>query len=187
MSHAMLLPPGAWQADGALAQARFVAPGAGRLCVWAEGADGQAVLHRADGAAIGFDVLGGSAFAGCEVAAREPLRITAQVAPRRCLVLLRGADVATASLCGAFPRAVIAPPRRATEDTATSRAAMEAALAAQDLDGALAALADLLVVAREDAATQQAAAALLRHLAAHPMLRGAALGALAAALTEVPA
>ncbi len=172
--------------NGTQAEAHFVAPGAGRLCVWAEGGEADAVMHRADGAAIRFEVLDGSAFAGCEVADQEPLRITAPAPPRRCLVLLRGAGAASASL-SAFPRAVIALPRRAAEDMAATRAAMDAALAAQDLDGALAALAELLVLAREDDATQQAAAALLRHLAAHPMLRGAALGALAAALTEVPA
>jgi hypothetical protein len=64
---------------------------------------------------------------------------------------------------------------------------MDGALAALDLDGALAALADMLLLAREDAATVDAAGALLRHLARHPLLRGTTLGPLVAALTEVPA
>lgn len=187
MNHAMLLPRETWQAQGTQAEARVVAPGAGRLCVWTEGGEAGAVLHRADGTAVGFEVLGATAFAVCAVTPREPLRITAPAAPRRCLVLLRGADVASASLSGAFPRAVSAPSRTAPPDMAAVRATMDAALAAQDLDGALAALAEFLVLARGDDATHQAAAALLRHLARYPMLRGAALGALAAALIEVPA
>lgn len=131
-------------------------------------------------------MLGGCAFAACEVAAQEALRITAPAPPRLCLVLLRAVPVASPSLSGAWPRALLRGARRPGGDAA-ARATMDAALAAQDLDGALAALADMLAVAREDDATQQAAAALLRHLARHPMLRGAALGALAAALIEVPA
>jgi hypothetical protein len=183
MSGALLLPPDAWHADGA----RFAAPGAGRLSVWAEGADGTAMLHRADGGAVGFAVLGGCAFAGCDVVAQEALRITAPVPPRRCLVLLRAVPAASPSLSGAWPRALLRPPAHLDNEAAALRARMDAALAAQDLDGALAALADMLAVARGEAATQQAAAALLRHLAHHPMLRGAALGALAAALIEDPA
>jgi hypothetical protein len=184
MSGAWLLPQGAWDADGA----RFAAPASGRLAVWAEGADGAAVLHRADGTAVGFAMLGGCAFAGCEVAAGEALRIAAPAPPRRCVVLLRAAPMASPSLSGAWPRALLRGARRHPDgDAAAARASMDAALAAQDLDGALAALADMLAVARDDAATRQATAALLRHLSHHPMLRGAALGALAAALIEDPA
>ncbi|WP_198373758.1 hypothetical protein, partial [Roseomonas rosulenta] len=82
---------------------------------------------------------------------------------------------------------VARPPRRRPPELAATRARMDAALAEGDLDGALAALADMLLLARDDDRTQEAAAALLRHLARYPMLRGAGLGALVAALTEVPA
>lgn len=187
MSRAILLPHGAWRAEGGLAQARFDAPGPGLLSVWAEGADGAAALHPADGAAVGFVLLGGSAFAAAAVKAGDAVRITAPLPPRRCLVLLHAAPAVSPSLSGVLPRAVLAPPRAAPQDAEASRARMDAALAAQDLDSALAALAEMLATAREAAATRQAAAALLRHLAHHPMLRGAALGALAAALIEVPA
>ncbi|MBR0674495.1 hypothetical protein, partial [Neoroseomonas soli] len=61
---------------------------------------------------------------------------------------------------------------------------MDMALGEHDLDSALAALADLLILAREDAATGAATAALLAHLARHPLCRSPSLGALAAALTE---
>lgn len=187
MSRVVPLPHDAWTAGGAGVQARFVAPGTGRLAIWAEGADDAARLHRADGQAMGFAVLGGSAFACCEAMAGEALRLSAPAPPRRCLVLLRPPEGALPNLGTAWPRAVARPPRRRPPGLAATRARMDAALAECDLDGALAALADMLLLARADAATQDAAGALLRHLARHPMLRGAALGALAAALTEVPA
>lgn len=187
MSRAVLLPRSAWRSDGAAVQACFTAPGAGRLAVWAEGADATACLHRADGQAVGFAVLGACAFAGCDVTANEALRLVAAVPPQRCLVLLRATDGPSPSLAGAWPRAVSRQAPRSAPELAATRARMDAALAREDLDGALAALADMLVLARADAVTGEAAAVLLRHLARHPMLRGPALGALAAALTEVPA
>jgi hypothetical protein len=186
MSRVVVLPADAWRAEGALAQARFNAPVEGRIAIWAEGAD-AARLHRADGRMQDFAVLGGSAFAGCDAHAGEALRITAPARPRRCLVLLRDAGAPSSSLAAGWPRALARPARRAAPELAPTRAQMDAALAGGALDAALAALAEMLVLARDDAATTEAAGALLRHLARHPMLRGPALGALAAALTEVPA
>ena len=187
MSRVVVLPQDAWTGDGAGVQARFAAPGAGRLAVWAEGADEAARLHRAAGAALGFTVLGGSAFSICEVAAGEALRLTAPASPRRCTLLLRAPAGASPSLGAGWPRAGARPPRRRPPELAATRARMEAALVEGDLDAALAALAEMLLLARADAATLDAAAGLLRHLARHPMLRGAGLGAMVAALTEVPA
>jgi hypothetical protein len=187
MSGVVVLPPDAWQAEGALAQARFTAPGEGRIAIWAEGADAAPRLHRADGREQDFAVLGDCAFAACDAVAGEALRITAPAPARRCLVLLRAAGGPSPSLAAGWPRALARPARRAAPELPATRARMDAALAEGALDAALAALAEMLVLARDDAATTEAAAALLRHLARHPMLRGPALGALAAALTEVPA
>jgi hypothetical protein len=187
MSRVVLLPPGAWQAAGAQAEARVIAPGAGRLVVWADGADADALLHPASGAPVGFAVLGGCGFASIAATIGEPFRITASAPPRRCLVLLRPADGPSSSLGAGWPRAVSRPVRRPAPELGATRVRMDAALADHDLDGALAALADMLVLARDDVATQDAAAALLQHLARHPMRRSPALGALAAALTGMPA
>lgn len=187
MSRVVALPHGAWQVAGALAEARVVAPGAGRLVVWAYGADADALLHPACGAPVGFAVLGDCGFAAIAAASGETFRITTPAPPRRCLVLLRAAGGPSPSLGAAWPRAVSRPVRRTAPELDATRVRMDAALADHDLDGALAALAEMLVMAREDAATQDAAAAALRHLARHPMCRGPALGALAAALTEMPA
>lgn len=186
MSRVVVLPPDDWRVEGVLAQARFTAPGDGRIAIWAEGAE-AARLHRADGQVQDFAVLGGCAFAGCDALAGEALRITAPAPPRRCLVLLRAAGGLSPSLAMGWPRAIARPAARAAHELPATRARMDAALAEGALDAALAALAEMLVLARDDAATAEAAAALLRHLARHPMLRGPALGALAAALTEVPA
>jgi hypothetical protein len=186
MSRVVVLPPDAWRVEGALPQAHFAAPGDGRITIWAEGAN-AARLHRADGQVQDFAVLGGSAFAGCDALAGEAFRMTAPTTPRRCLVLLRAGGGPSPSLAMGCPRAVARPARSGAPEAAATRARMDAALAESELDAALAALAEMLVLARDDAATTEAAGALLRHLARHPMLRGAALGALAAALTEVPA
>ncbi|CAH0231068.1 hypothetical protein [Roseomonas sp. CECT 9278] len=187
MSRVVVLPPAAWIAEGDGVAARFTAPGHGRLAVWATGADAAARLHRADGQVLDFTVLEGCAFAGCDVVAPEALRVSAPAPPLHCLVLLRAHHGASPSLAGAWPRAVSAPVRRGPDDLAATRARMDAALREADLDAALAALADMLLLARADGATQEASGALLRHLARHPMLRGVGLGALVAALTEVPA
>lgn len=187
MSRVMVLPPAAWMPEDAGVAARFTAPFAGRLAVWATGADAAARLHRADGQVLDFAMLGGCAFAGCNTAALEALRITAPAPPGRCLVLLRAIDGPSPSLAGAWPRAVCGAVRRPPNELAATRARMDAALLEGDLDGALAALADMLLLARDDDATRDASRALLRHLARHPMLRGVGLGALVAALTEVPA
>jgi hypothetical protein len=186
MSRVVVLPPDAWRAEGALEQARVTAPGDGRIAIWAEGADG-ARLHRADGRVQDFAVLGGCAFAVCDALAGEALRITAPVRPRRCLVLRRATGGPSPSLAAGWPRALAGRAPHGAPELAPTRARMDAALADGELDAALAALAEMLVLARGDAATTEAAGALLRHLARHPMLRGPALGALAAALTEVPA
>jgi CBS-domain-containing membrane protein len=187
MSRVVPLPRDAWHEAGGLAEARFAAPEAGRLVVWAEGLAEGAVLHAPCGEATAFAALGGTGFAGTVAEAGEGFRITAAAPPRRCLVLLRRAGRPSATLGAGFPRAVARPPRRAAPGTAATRARMDAALAAQDLDAALAALAELLLLAREEAATPEAARALLAHLARHPLCRGPALGALAAALTEARA
>jgi hypothetical protein len=187
MSRVVVLPPDAWRAEGAQAQARFTSPCAGRITVWAEGADASARLHRADGQVQDFAVLGDCAFAGCDALAGEAMRITAPAPARRCLVLLRAAGGPSPSLAMGWPRAIGRPARRAAHELPATRARMDAALAEGALDAALAALAEMLVLARDDGATVEAASALLRYLARHPMLRGPALGALAAALTEVPA
>jgi hypothetical protein len=187
MSRVLSLPRGAWQAAGALAEARFAAPAAGRLVVWAEGLAEGAVLRAPCGEDTAFVAFGASAFAATVAEAGEAFRIAAAAPPRRCLVLLRGEGRPSATLGAGFPRAVARPPRRAAAEPAATRARMDAALAAQDLDAALAALADLLLLAREEAGTLDAARALLAHLARHPLCRGPALGALAAALTEARA
>jgi hypothetical protein len=186
MSGVVVLTPDAWRVGGALAQAHFAAPGDGRIAIWAEGA-GAARLHRADGQVQDFAVLGGCAFAVCDALAGEAFRITAPAPPRRGLVLLRAAGVPSPSLAMGWPRAIARPARRAAPELPATRARMDAALSEGEIDAALAALAEMLVLARDDAATTEAAGALLRHLARHPMLRGPALGALAAALTEVSA
>ena len=82
------------------------------------------------------------------------------------------------------PRALRSPARRQPYDLAAGRERVAGALAAFELETALGAVAEMLVVAPRDALTQAAVAAVLDHLARHPLSRSPALGAFVAALTE---
>jgi hypothetical protein len=155
--------------------------------VWAEGLGEGALLRAPCCEETPFVAFGASAFAVTRAEAGEVFRITAPAPPRFCFVLLRGEGGPSATLGVGFPRAVARPPRHAPPELAATRARMDAALAAQELEAALAALAEMLLLARDHAATAAAAAALLAHLARHPLCRGPSLGALAAALTEASA
>ncbi|MBR0683442.1 hypothetical protein GXW74_23350 [Roseomonas eburnea] len=186
MSRVLLLPAAAWmpQPTGGYA-AVFAAPLTGRLAVWAEGLDTEAAsLVPHSGPELPFLRLGGTAFATGSTLAREVFRLHALTPARRCVVIGLPAPRHSPTLDAFLPRALARPATRPAPDLPAARARMDAALAGQDLDGALAALADLLILARDAPATRDAVAALLAHLARHPLCRSLGLGAFAAALTE---
>jgi len=187
MSRVLLLPAAAWMPEPAGGYAAMLAaPAGGRMAVWAEGLDAEAArLVPQAGPDLPLQRLGGTAFATIgDATAGEAFRLRAPAPARRCVVLALPASPHSPTLDAVLPRALARPAARPAFDLPAARARLDAALAEQDLDGALAALADLLILARQAPATLDAAAALLAHLARHPLCRSPSLGALAAALTE---
>lgn len=187
MTRAAYLPAEAWRqdTDGGW-EARAAAPVTGRILAWAEGwaqADG-AVLVAGDAPPEGFRMLGATAFAAAPVQAGLALRIRASAPAGRCVLLGVPQGAGSATLAGLWPRALQRAPRPPGIDLDAARARLDAALAAHDIEGAIAVLADMLLLARAAPQTMAAAAALLAHLAAHPLCRSPRLGALVAALTE---
>lgn len=186
MTRVLVLPASAWlpQPTGGYA-ARFAAPATGRLAVWAEALDAEeATLVPASGRDLHFQRLGATAFATGEAAEGDLFRMRALTPARRCVVLGLPPSRHSPTLDAVLPRALARPARRPAPDLGAARARMDTALAEGDLDAALAAVADLLILARGAPETLAAVAALLAHLARHPLCRGAGLGALVAALTE---
>ena len=186
MSRVLVLPAAAWAPEPAGGQAAgFEVPAAGRLVVWAEGiaAEGTCLMPQ-DGVPWLFHQLGATAFASGPAIAGQRFRLIAPAVPARCLVLVLPEAGPSPTLDAFLPRAVACPAAHPPADPATARAWMEAALAAQDLDGALAAIGDMLLRARGMPETDAALAHLFAHLARHPLCRGAGLGALVAAITE---
>ena len=187
MSGLILLSPAAWlpAAAGGFA-AGFDLPGPGGLAIeaagWAHPA--AARLLPPEGAPVHFVAVPGGGFLAAQVAAGGRCTVQAPVPPSRCRVLLVPRPAASPSLALLAPRAVHRPSRPAPFDLAAARARIAAALGRQDLDAALGAAAEMLVAARQHPATQVAAAAVLDHLARHPLCRSPALGAFVAALTE---
>lgn len=154
MNGTVLLPPGAWRAVPGGVPLPFVPLG--------EGAFVAAVLEGPG--------------ARCVLEAPAP--------PARCRVTVVPRPAASPSLALLAPRALRRPPRRHTEGPAEALARITAALAAGELDAALAAAAGMLLAAREAPATREGVAAILAHLAHHPLRRSPSLGAFVAALTE---
>lgn len=186
MSRVLILPSAAWmpQPGGGYA-AGFAAPATGRLAVWAEGLHPEeASLVPRVGRDLPFVRLGETAIAIGEAEAGDVFRLQGLTPARRCVVLSLPEPRHSPVLDAFLPRAIARPVRRPAPDLAAARARMDTALAEQDLGTALAALADLLILAREEPVTRAATAALLAHLARHPLCRSPALGAFAAALTE---
>ncbi len=184
MSRARILPAAAWTAAGDAIEAGFAAPATGGLVVWAEGwepASGACLLHG-EAPPAPLVALGGLAFASVLVAAGDAMRLRAASRPQRCVVLGLPQARHSPTLAAFWPRALARPAARRGPDLAACRARMAAALAAQDIDAALAPVADMLLAAREDPATLAAIGALLAHLARHPLCRGTGLGTFAAAL-----
>lgn len=180
MSRVLVLPASAWtpQPGGGHA-ARVAAPATGRLAIWAEA--GEA---RLSSPTLSFQSLGRIAFAAGPAAAGETFRLHAPAPPQHCIVLGLPTPRHSPTLDAFLPRAVARPVQEPAPDLDATRARMDTALADGDLDAALAAVAELLILARDAPATLDAVAALLAHLARHPLCRSAALGALVAALTE---
>lgn len=186
MTRVLVLPAEAWAPEPAGGQAAgFAAPAAGRLVVWAEGiaAEGACLIPQ-DGVPWPLRQLGATAFASGAATAGQGFRLLAAAVPARCLVLALPEAGPSPTLDAFLPRAVARPAAHPPTDPAAARAWMEAALAAQDLDGALAALGDMLLRARGTPDTDAALVAFFAHLARHPLCRGAGLGALVAAITE---
>jgi len=142
---------------------------------------------RVGGAAAPFVELAGVIFAAAYAAAPAaavPVAIILPARPARCLVGTVAAGGPSAILAADWPEAIARPAPTAAPDLAPLAARVEAGLARHDLDAALAALAEMLLLARGAAETQAAARAILTFLMRHPLCRSPRLGALAAALTE---
>ena len=127
--------------------------------------------------------LGATAFASGAAMAGQAFRLAVADVPTRCVVLALPEAGPSPTLDSFLPRAIARPAVHPPADATATRAWMEAALAVQDLDGALAALGDMLLRARGAPETDAALVAFFAHLARHPLCRGAGLGALVAAIT----
>jgi hypothetical protein len=186
MTDILFLPPSAWRAGPGHAVAAFAMPRAGAVAIRAEGwaEPATARLLPDEGAPIAFLSLQDAAFATAIVTRGTAFTIEAPSPPLRCRIVLTPSAGVSPTLALLAPRAIRSPARRAAYDLDAGRRRVDAALAAQDLDTALAVVAEMLVAARGAAATQAAVAGVLAHLARHPLCRSASLGAFVAALTE---
>jgi hypothetical protein len=187
VSRATLLPAEAWTPrQDAGWEASVIAAVTGRVLAWAQGweAAEEATLRAGGAPPEGFLALGDTAFAAIPALAGLSVRILAPAPPSRCVVLGVAEPAGSATLAGFWPRAMLRAPRPAAIDLDAARRRLDAALVEQDLDGAIALLADMLLLARDAPQTMAAAAGLLAHLAQHPLCRSPRLGALVAALTE---
>lgn len=104
--------------------------------------------------------------------------------PPRCRIATLPHPTPSPSLALLAPRALLTTSRALAFDSAAATTRITTALVAQNLDAALAAAAEMLAAARERPETQAAIAAILGHLARHPLCRSPALGAFVAALME---
>lgn len=189
MTATLLLPPEAWRARpaGGVAAEFALPPGGGGVAIAAAGwADPAAArLLPPAGAPLPFLPLGEGAFLAAVLEGPgSPCVLEAPAPPTRCRVTLAPRPAASPALALLAPRALRRGPRPQAADPAAGPARITAALAAGDLDAALAAAAEMLLTAREAPATREAVAAILSHLAHHPLRRSPALGAFVAALTE---
>ena len=182
----LLLPPSHWRAAAGAVTAEFRVPSTGGFTILAEGwpDPGAARLLPSTGAPTAFRPLGDAAFLAGAAETGATFAITAPAPPLHCRVVFLPRPRQSPTLALLAPRAIRAPARRAAYDLEAGRARVVAALAAQELDTALGVVAEMLAVARADAATGQAVAAVLAHLARYPLARSPALGAFVAALTE---
>ena len=182
----ILLAPSAWRPAAGVVTATFVAPQAGGLAILAEGwpdpAGARLLPH--DGAPIPFLPLAGAAFLATAAEAGAAFAIEAPVPPLHCRVLCLPRQRQSPTLALLAPRAIRSPARRPAYDLEAGQRRIADALAKQELDTALGVAAEMLVSARQAAATRHAVAAVLAHLARHPLARSPALGAFVAALTE---
>ena len=186
MTRVLVLPAEAWAPEPTGGQSvGFAAPAVGRLVVWAEGIEaGRACLMPEDGVPWPLRQLGATTFASGAATAGQGFRLIAPVVPTRCVALSLPEAGPSPTLDAFLPRAIARPAVHPPPDATAPRAWMEAALAAQDLDGALAAIGDMLLRARGAPETDAALVAFFAHLARHPLCRGGGLGALVAAITE---
>ncbi len=167
--------------------AAFVAPCAGGIAIEATGwpVPDAARLLPPDGPPLHFLPAGAGGFlAVLSSAAGARFTLQAPQPPARCRIATVPQPATSPSLALLAPRALLVPPRAPGFDAAAATARIAAALAEQDLDAALATAAGMLAAARERPETQAAIAAILGHLARHPLCRSPALGAFVAALME---
>jgi hypothetical protein len=182
------LPPAAWQPSAAGGYAAgFVASCTGGIAVEAAGwpVPDAARLVPPEGPPVHFLPAGAGGFAALPaVAAGARLVLQAPQPPARCRIAMVPHPAPSPSLALLAPRALLVPPRAPGPDLAALSARVAAALAAQALDPALAAAAEMLAAGRGRPETAAAIAAILAHLARHPLCRSPALGAFVAALME---
>lgn len=182
------LPPAAWQPSAAGGYAAgFVASCAGGIAVEAAGwpVPDAARLVPPEGPPVHFLPAGAGGFAALPaVAAGARLVLQAAQPPARCRVVMVPHPAPSPSLALLAPRALLVPRRSQGCNLPALAARITAALAAHNLDAALATAAEMLAAARERPETQAAIAAILAHLARHPLCRSPALGAFVAALME---
>jgi hypothetical protein len=190
MSLTRTLPPEAWRpAPGGGVAAEVSLHGAGGVAVMATGwADPAAArLLPPAGAPLPFAPLGEGAFLAAVLEGEGGhCLLEAPAPPAECRVRVLPRPAASSSLALLAPRALRRPPRQSGQDAAEAAARITAALAEGRLEAALAAAAELLLTAREAPATREAVAAILAHLAHHPLRRSPALGAFVAALMDAP-
>ena len=186
MSAVLVIPTEDFSPDAGGFVAVRAAPVAGRVVVRAEGLDAppRATLSVDGGVPVPFADLGGVAFAAAPVSAGARVTVTLPDRPLRCVLDGIAEGGASPVLAATWPEAIARPLAAGAPDLAGARARVEAALAGHDLDAAMAALAEMLLVARGAPETHATAAAILVFLGRHPLCRSPRLGAMAAALTE---
>lgn len=182
------LPAAAWlpSAAGGYA-ASFVTASAGGIAIEAAGwpVPDAARLLPPEGPPAHFLAAGAGGFlAVLSSAAGARFTLQAPQPPARCRIATLPHPTPSPSLALLAPRALLTPSRALAFDSAAATTRITTALVAQNLDAALAAAAEMLAAARERPETQAAIAAILGHLARHPLCRSPALGAFVAALME---